>query len=220
MSGCNTAGAPAFGNMAERMEPAELEALIRRAQRREPDALGRLAEHFGPRLHGFLVRMCGSGDVADDLLQETFVRLVRTIDSYQHDARFAAWLYRIATNLAHDHRRRIRRRGATLSLDAAPGERDRGDAERFEWGPVDAGGPSPDAGAIAGEQQARLAAAMDELSEMDREILLLRHFSELPFAEIAALLEIPLGTALARAHRALARLRGALEGDPPRWQAG
>ncbi len=160
-------------------------------------------------MHGFLLRICGASDIADDLLQETFVRLVRTIDTYQHDGRFAAWLYRIAANLARDHLRRTRRRGVPVTLDRVGADGDL--AIGLE--PVDDRAERPDETLSGHEDRRRLTAALDQLSEMDREILLLRHYSELPFGEIASLLGIPLGTALARAHRALARLKGELEKD-------
>lgn len=191
------------------MEPAELDALVQQAQRREAAALEKLVDYFGPRVHGFLLRICGAPDVADDLLQETFVRLVRTIDAYQHDGRFAAWLYRVAANLARDHLRRKRRRGLVVTLDRIGVE----DGFATDPEPVDARLERPDELLSGRDDCQRLALALERLGDMDREILLLRHYSELPFGEIAGLLGIPLGTALARAHRALAKLKSEMEKD-------
>ncbi|MCH7813026.1 MAG: sigma-70 family RNA polymerase sigma factor, partial [Planctomycetes bacterium] len=114
------------------MEDDGLADLIDRAQRRDPQAFDDLVERYGRRLFGYLYRLTGSRDDADDLLQEVFVRLVRTIGSYQHDGRFEGWLFRIATNLARDRIRRIRRAPAVMSLDTDQGA---GDADPLGLSP-------------------------------------------------------------------------------------
>jgi RNA polymerase sigma-70 factor (ECF subfamily) len=183
------------------VDGAGLERLVLRARRRDPQALDELVRRYSSRVFGLLYRLCGSRERAEDLMQETFLRMVRMIGEYEHQGKFDAWLFRIAANLARDGARRQRRRGAPASLDA-------GD----ENGAVlrDRAAADPAAVMRAGEEQRLLAAALEHLNETDREILLLRHYSELPFREIAEILEIPLGTALARAHRALRRLRDEL----------
>lgn len=178
-----------------------LDDLLRRACRHEPEALTALVDIFSPRVFGLLYRLTGKRDVAEDLMQETFLRMVRVIGEYEPTGRFDAWLLRIAANLARDRaRRRARRReggpqagGGNEPLDrAAPPSHD------------------PAARVTQAEAGAQLAAGLARLPEADREILLLRHQAELPFQEIADLLGIPLGTALARAHRALRKLRSEL----------
>lgn len=177
--------------------------LLERAQRRESAALAELVDRYAPRVHGLIYRLTRARDVAEELTQETFLRVVRTIEEYVDDGRFEAWLFRIAANLARDHARKSSRRGAMASLEAGRGH----DGAVRE--PPDGRGVEP-ARILAEEEQAeRLNACLGAMPEADREILLLRHFSELSFQEIADLLEIPLGTALARAHRALKRLRAA-----------
>lgn len=186
------------------MEPAGLDGLLQRARQRDPQALQTLFDLYHRRVFGLLYRLTGSRDSAEDLLQETFLRLVRHIGNYDHAGRFEAWLFRIAANLARDHARKHRRRGPTASLDA----------ESDGHGPLDrlAAEPSdPADGLLAEEQKQRLAELLEQLSPADREILMLRHYGELSFQEIAELLGIPLGTALARAHRALKRLRQSFE---------
>ncbi len=186
------------------MEPAGLDGLVQRARRRDPDAIEALFELYHRRVYGLLYRLTGSRDSAEDLLQETFLRLVRHIASYDHAGRFEAWLFRIAANLARDHARRHRRRGPTASLDA----------ESDGVGPLDRLAcecSDPADGLVAAEARQALGQALEALSPQDREILMLRHYGELSFQEIAELLGIPLGTALARAHRALKRLRQQFE---------
>jgi RNA polymerase sigma-70 factor (ECF subfamily) len=211
---CKLFAAKAFGWLNERgrfVDQAGLDELFARAGRRDPDALLGLVEAYSPRVFGLLYRLTGSRDTAEELLQETFLRLVRNIDRYVHDGKFESWLFRIAANLARDHGRRSGRRGRTASLDD-PGRN----------GDLRANGrlvvPEADPGARLLEKEAgeRLAACIASLSDIEREIILLRHYSELSFREIADLLGVPLGTALARAHRALGRLKAALGGESER----
>lgn len=182
------------------MEQGRLESLLARARRSDPQALGAIVEAYSPRVYGLLYRLTRSRDVADDLVQETFLRMVRTIIRYEDTGRFEAWLFRIAANLARDHARRGRRRGPVASLD---GQLEADVAEEL----LSVTAPEPLEPAVGGEETRRLERGLEKLAPQDREVLLLRHFSELPFREIAEILGVPLGTALARAHRALERLR-------------
>lgn len=183
-------------------DPAGLERLIRRARRLETEALCELSALYAPRIYGMQFRLTGSREAAEDLMQETFLRMVRTISVYRHEGRFDAWLFRIAANLGRDYLRQLRRRGAAVSLDAL--EHDEGvsgDSAAAD------GGLDAEEVVISDETRERLQGALLKLPEMDREVILLRHYAEMSFQNIAEMLEIPLGTALARAHRALKRLR-------------
>jgi RNA polymerase sigma-70 factor (ECF subfamily) len=184
------------------VEGAGLDRLLRRAAERDPEALQELVGVYSPRVFGMLFRLTGSRETAEDLLQETFLRVVRTIADYRHVGKFEAWLFRIAANLARDHARRIRRRGRAVALEESFGD---GSAAASDV--ADTGYLEPSRALARKELGERLNACLQGLPEMDREIILLRHFSELSFQEIADVLQIPLGTALARAHRALKRLR-------------
>lgn len=187
------------------MADRDVASLIRRACAGEPEAFDALIDAYAKRLHGYLYRLCGNRDDADDLLQEVFLRVVRTIGSYTHDGRFEGWLFRIATNLARDRIRRVKRSPRMMSLDApAEGDTRRGDES---WETKDENAPDPDAAMQAGEDADLLQEALSQLPEAEREVIMLRHFSQLSFAEIAESMETPLGTALARAHRGLAKMR-------------
>lgn len=184
------------------MDKTGLDELLRRAQRSEPAALATLVERYSPRVFGLLMRLTGARDVAEDLMQETFLRMVRTLDRYEHVGKFESWLFRIAANLARDRARQRGRRGAMTSLDANWEDGDAraaATADRVDANPQDRLEQQEDAD--------RLVAALGQLSESEREVLLLRHYSDLSFREIADMLKIPLGTALARAHRGLKHLR-------------
>ncbi|MBI5865194.1 MAG: sigma-70 family RNA polymerase sigma factor [Planctomycetes bacterium] len=177
------------------------DGVLRRARQRDPQALAALVQAYAARVSGLLFRLTRSRDAAEELTQETFLRVVRTIDAYEDSGRFESWLFRIAANLARDWGRSSRRRGNVAWIDATDDAAD--DVREF----VQRVEARPDAQLADREARERLAEALGRLPEMDREILLLRHFSELPFQEIADVLGVPLGTALARAHRALERLR-------------
>ncbi len=185
----------------------ELDEIIRRAQNRDPAAFDVLVERYSSRLYGFLLRFIGKSGEAEDLVQEVFVRLVRTIESYQHDGRFEAWLFRIAANLARDRARRLGRSPGLTSLDAA----DESGPEAVPLRLVDRSGPG--ARMETAEAVDRLQVALEQLPPAEREVVMLRHYSELSFAEIAEIMGTPLGTALARAHRGLAKLREMMESE-------
>jgi RNA polymerase sigma-70 factor (ECF subfamily) len=168
---------------------------ISRARRGDAAAFDALIDGYADRLYGYFYRLTGSHHEAEDLLQDLFVRLVRALRSYEHRGRFDAWLFQMAANLARDRIRQLSRSKQTgseaLKLDSEPAPGDQDPAARMD----------------RQEQIDRLQQALARLSESEREVLCLRHFSQLSFREIADLMGTPLGTALARAHRGLDRLR-------------
>ncbi|MEE8168911.1 MAG: sigma-70 family RNA polymerase sigma factor, partial [Phycisphaerae bacterium] len=132
----------------------------------------------------------------------TFVRLIGTLGAYRDLGRFEPWLFRVAANLARDRIRRSRRRPASSA------------AEDVLADPLDHATPpaiDPHEMLERSEAADRLNAALERLPAGEREVVLLRHFSSLSFKEIADVMDTPIGTALARAHRGLARLRGMMD---------
>jgi RNA polymerase sigma-70 factor, ECF subfamily len=193
------------------MDAAVLDDLIGRARRREPAAFDALVEAYSPRLYGYFYRLTGLREDAEDLLQEVFVRLVRMIDRYEHDGRFDAWLFRIATNLVRDRvRRQKRASGAPFAGLIDPDQP--GSIEELP----DRSSVRPQDALDHAEDVDRLQRALSRLPEGEREVILLRHFSQMSFKEVAETMGTPLGTALARAHRGLARLRELMERDASR----
>lgn len=187
------------------MDEARLTELIGRARNRDADAYDGIIDAYGPRLFGYLYRLTGSREDAEDLLQEVFLRLVRTVGEYTHDGRFEAWLFRIAANLARDHARRSARAPRIAQLDAAGGGMPADGQDVLGRREPDAKGP--DARMILSESVDAVQKALARLSAAEREVVMLRHFSDLTFAEISDAMGTPLGTTLARGHRALAKLR-------------
>ncbi|MBE3070985.1 MAG: sigma-70 family RNA polymerase sigma factor [Planctomycetes bacterium] len=160
---------------------------------------------FAPRVYGLLLRMVGRPDVAEDLVQETALRVVRRLDTYRPEGKFQAWIFCIAVNLARDWMRRQPRTPASLPSDTDDGSP----------GPVSAVDAPPDAPALARERRLRVEAALARLSETDRAVLLMRYYGEMAFKDIARATDEPLGTVLARAHRALKKLGDLIPEESP-----
>ncbi|HPD30567.1 MAG TPA: sigma-70 family RNA polymerase sigma factor [Phycisphaerae bacterium] len=189
------------------MDAVVLDDLIRRARQRDSAAFETLVEIYSPRLYGYFYRLTGRREDAEDLLQEAFVRVVRMISRYEHDNRFDAWLFRIATNLVRD---RVRRQRRSADAGASGARQDEpGILEEVADNEVD----RPDDVLETTEQVDRLQWALKQLPEAEREVILLRHFSQMSFREVAEAMGTPLGTALARAHRGLAKLRRLMNED-------
>lgn len=167
------------------------------------EAFDELLRRYQGALFAYLVRMTGRRESAEDLFQETFLRLLRSLPGYQSRGQFKPWLYRLATNLCIDHFRRQGRRAA-VSLDAEKED----EARRIDL--LAASGARPDRATGEAQFLAALEAAIAALPENQRQVYLLRTVSELSFREIAEILDCPLGTALGRMHDALAKLRGML----------
>jgi len=201
----------------------DLPTTLRQAADGDAEAWATLVEAYSGRVFGLLLQRCGDRELAEELTQATFVKLVSKLDDfagYQERGRFEPWLFRIAINKLRDEMRRRKRQAS--SFDMSPGAT--GSGERASaWAAVetavtrDGGRIAPDAGqdpydALSrAEQIELLRQAIGQMSEPDQEILHLRHTAGLSFAEIAQTLDQPLGTVLARGHRALKKLRAALE---------
>jgi RNA polymerase sigma-70 factor (ECF subfamily) len=150
-------------------------------------ALAALIDRYAASVHAYLLRHSGNRDDADDLLQETWVRVARSAKRFDTARRFRSWLYGIATNLARDlFRRRMTRERALRDLAAHPSAAS--SANSVE----------------CGELRERIA----ELPENMRAVLLLRYYEGMSEAEMAEILDIPRGTIKSRLHAALRRLRG------------
>jgi RNA polymerase sigma factor (sigma-70 family) len=187
------------------MDGEGLTAAIGRTQQGDSTAAQWIVDQFAGRIFGFFYRTTGSRVDAEDLMQDVFVRFVRTIGSYQHDGRFEAWIFRIAANLGRDRARRAKRSPKYLAGGGEAGENGFHAGSALE----DAVGVSEaaDARLMLSEDIDALNAALAQLPAAEREVIMLRHFSQMSFKEIAEAGGVPLGTALARSHRGLSRLR-------------
>ncbi|MCM2268424.1 MAG: sigma-70 family RNA polymerase sigma factor [Elusimicrobiales bacterium] len=188
--------------MPEELTDTELVAAFKGG---DPEALGLLMERHKAALYGYLLRLTGRAEAAEDVFQEVFLKLVRNPSAYGEKEKFKAWLFTVARNAAMDQFRRQATR-AEVPLEG----------DGYAPGPADflaSAEPGPEGafyGKVLGE---RIAAALAGLSEDQREVFYLRHYSELSFKEIADLLKLPIGTVLARMSRAAAKLREKLQKD-------
>jgi RNA polymerase sigma-70 factor (ECF subfamily) len=165
-----------------------------------------LQRHQRP-VYNFIYRQLGSDVLAEDLLQEVFLRIVKGAQSYKKQAKFTTWLYTIARNLCVDQTRRAKhRRAASLDqpLDRREGGRSLGEV-------VANGGPAVDRQVIGKELQGRLKQAIEALGDEQREVFLMREYLNLPFKEIAEIVGCPENTVKSRMRYALERLREELE---------
>ena len=158
-------------------------------------------------VYNFIFRFVRDAAQAEDLLQETFLRLIKGADAYEKQAKFTTWLYTIARNLCVDASRRGKHRKAA-SLDAPiNGEED--GAALIDL--VAGGGPAVDRQAISRELAVRIRRAVEALPDEQREIFLLREVNDLQFNEIAEIVGVPENTVKSRMRYALEKLREALE---------
>jgi RNA polymerase sigma-70 factor (ECF subfamily) len=184
------------------MDEQQLRQTVHRAQAGEADAYEALLNAYSKRLYGYFIRATGRHHDAEDLLSEMMLKLVRTLKNYDHRGRFEPWLFRIAANMVRDRIRRSKTRPRAMSLSAE-------DDEGGSMGPnLPADGPEVDEAMQAAEASADLQSALAKLDEQTRQMILLRHFGEMSFKDIAAAFDCPLGTALAKVHRGLKQLRG------------
>jgi RNA polymerase sigma-70 factor (ECF subfamily) len=161
--------------------------------RRDPEALAELIQQYQHRLYRYLIRM--APEAADDLFQQTWLRVVESAGRYDPRRSFDTWLFSIAHNLAIDH---LRRR-APESLDE-PDE---------EW--LAARGPDALERLLANERRTAVAAAMSGLPPVFRETLTLRFEEDMKLEEIAETTAVPLATVKSRLRRGLEALRRSLE---------
>ncbi len=185
----------------------ETAKIARGLRERNRELLADLVERYQHRLVRYLLYLTGSREYAEDLAQETWIRVLERGSQYNGRQRFDPWLFGIARNLAIDYLRKKRKAVATASL---PDDRD---AILLLPSP----GPSPFEAAARSQDAIRLAGHLHILSPLYREALLLRFQEDLPLSEIAQVLGAPVTTVTSRIYRGLAALRSALEegGDSP-----
>ncbi len=168
-------------------------------------ALNDLMErHASPVFH-FLCRMVGNEDDANDLAQETFVRVFKSAKSFRAEQRFSTWLFTIAANLARNHFR-WRARHPNLSLDAENAE-----TQQTLGSTLPANTPTPKEAALARERAAAVCAAVGNLPADLREAIVLCEWEERSLAEAATILEATPKAVESRLYRARGLLRARLK---------
>lgn len=166
----------------------------------DPGAFAQLVRRWEGPIQRLCTRMTGDPHKAEDLAQETFARLYAHRKDYQASGKFSTFLWRIALNLCHDELRRMKRRGeSSLNADDGEGNNPLLDA-------VEGNEPSPAARLIEEERARWVRSALMQLPETYRSVLVLRHYENLKFREIAEVLDIPEGTVKSRMTEAINQL--------------
>jgi RNA polymerase sigma-70 factor (ECF subfamily) len=189
---------------------------IERLKAGEASAFNRLVEERSGDIYALLYRLTEDREEARDLTQETFLQAFRNIAHFRGDADLRTWLYRIAVNQARNRWRwwRRRHRDQTFSLDAPRGGAHGDDAGLTIGAQLsDRREGDPEQLALARERERVLLAALHSLSRVYREVVVLRDIEGLSYEEVAAALEISVGTVKSRLSRGRTELRRRLEGS-------
>lgn len=186
-----------------------LDAIIKKAANGDQAAWRLIVDEYGPRVFRLVRSHCRSVELAEEISQSVFCTVAAKLGpvaggaagaapGYQEQGRFEAWLFRIAMNRLRDEMRRRSRQAMTAApatlAACEPAREDESFAEVEE----------------RRRSVSALRSAISRLPDADRQVLELRHFAELSFRQIAELLGEPLGTVLARQHRALKKLKAIL----------
>ena len=182
-------------------------ALVRRCVSGDAAAWQEIVQQYHRRIYNICYRFAGSGDDASDLTQEVFIKIYRTLGTFDTTrASFMTWVTTVTRNLLVDHFRKGKYDRITDSLDATPGNQEEGltIAEQLEDQ-----GASPEARVRSQETQKLVHEALRRLSPELREAVILRDLQDLDYKEIAKVLKVPEGTVKSRINRGrteLARL--------------
>lgn len=177
--------------------------LIRRLKERDEAAFRELVEAYRDRVFNMTFRMLGNREEAEDVSQEVFITVFKSIDSFRGDSKFSTWLYRVTANHCKNRIKYLARRH-----DRSKAEFD----ERIDRDPAPGGtGPSairrPDHQVEGADLKRLIGRLIAELDEDHRILIVLRDVEELSYEEIGQITDLPEGTVKSRLHRARQALR-------------
>lgn len=185
------------------------EELLRRFSDGDAEAFELLMSRYERPLYNFILRSVRRRDLADELLQDVFMKVVQRSADFKGSSKLSTWLYTIARNLCIDHSRKmVFRRHKSLDSPSRPGEDEEGPTllDRTADGSLGA-----DRQAIANDLSVRITAAVEDLPEEQREVFLMRQLQGMAFKDIAEVIGVPENTVKSRMRYALERLQRALE---------
>jgi RNA polymerase sigma-70 factor (ECF subfamily) len=181
------------------LEESSDEVLLARVKAGDESSLATLVERFRRPLYGYLHRMLGDAAEAEDVFQETFLRVVKHLPRFEEGRRVKPWIYAIASNLVKNvYRSRKYREKTSIDQEA--------DGEPLSRSLAALGQAAPPELASQGERAQAVREAVERLSPVSRDALVLFYFQGLSYEEISQALEVPLGTVKSRIHNALSRL--------------
>jgi len=188
------------------------QALVDGLRRGDAQAYRELVRQYEHRVFTIAYRMLGNRQEAEDVAQDVFVSLIRSIHSFRGDSLFSTWLFRVAVNHVKNHIKYLRRRraGMKVAWDAHPGWEPRAaeDGHFPTVGRVD----RPDQESSARELAAKALEALGRIDEEFRQALVLREIEGLSYDQIAEITGVPEGTVKSRIHRARAALHSLVFG--------
>jgi RNA polymerase sigma-70 factor, ECF subfamily len=185
----------------------DAEVVVLAQQGREP-AFRELIRRYERPVFSLIYRMVRDNTVAEDLAQDTFIKVLNHLDKYRPEFKFSSWLFKIANNVAIDHLRK--RQLDTVSMDGSPHAMTAAEADASSFELADQA-ESPLDELASRELGAIIEQAIGSLRPEYRNCIMLRHVEGRSYEEIAATLDLPLGTVKTYIHRARHQLREALE---------
>jgi RNA polymerase sigma-70 factor (ECF subfamily) len=186
--------------------------LIRESSQGDRESFRVLVERYQNRMLRLVSQIVHSREDAEDIVQESFVKAYASLGSFRQQSSFYTWLYRIAFNLAIDWKRRAARRGG----------------DKYELGDIDQGkvtaavpqAETPSDQIYRKEQSKLISAALEQLSEEHRSVIVLREVDGLSYEEIAKVTNSSIGTVMSRLHYARKKLQVALQELRPEGRHG
>jgi RNA polymerase sigma-70 factor (ECF subfamily) len=174
--------------------------LMARLKERDPSAFDEIVRRYGDKVFSLTYRMLGNRQEAEDVAQEVFITVFKTVDGFRGEAKFSTWLLRIAVNQSKNRIKYLARRPTDGGeIDEAPNA----GAPSATPGPVaHAQIEGPDKLLEAVETERLMQAAIDALDEEHRELVILRDVEEMSYQEIGEITGLPEGTIKSRLHRA------------------
>lgn len=193
--------------MTARQPESTDEMLMVRYRRGDRSAFAAIVRRYERPLFTFALRYLKRRELARDVTQEAFLRVVKRAGEFRHEARFSTWIFSILRNLCIDELRKEKHR-LHPSLDEAPQSGGPSLVERV----VNTSTPDVERALSQSELRRQISQALDELPADQYEVFLLREIAGLPFAEIAKVTDTPENTVKSRMRYALERLQKALSG--------
>lgn len=190
-------------------DTAHTAAYLKRLQRREEQAFNQLVLDYEKQVYSLVWRMLGNRHEAEDMTQEVFVQVFKSIDTFRGDSKLSTWIYRIAMNLTKNRHKYLARRYHKSHSDIDGNEPD--DAHNDAQGRTSGEVQRPDWEAMGNETERIVLRCLHQLEAEFREILILRDVENLSYEEVASITQLPIGTVKSRLHRARSLLKSKVE---------
>jgi len=184
--------------------------LVRQCRRGDSAAMERLVLKYQNRIYNIVLRICANPDDAAELTQETFVKIIENLNTFEGRSSFYTWAFRIAVNLTLNYCQRNAKL-VLRSLDAEEEQHDRQARQVLKEFLSDESSPDPAATAQNKELYEVALKALTKLDDAQRTVIVLRDIEGMSYTRIAEVLDVELGTVRSRLSRARSKLRQILE---------